>query len=257
MLWLPPGEERRYNDGTMILTINAICDLTERQRFDQLVLPRLRRLAPADFSIYHLLDDPFPEDLDGLSHLLLSGSELSATEDHSRDAELLELIRRFVDSGKPVLGICFGHQMLARALVGDAVCRRAATPEFGWNKLSEIVVNPLFAGLAQIVSIHSHYDEVFDLGDEFTVLASTPECAVQAFQYRQLPVWGVQFHPELGYREGQRMLRRSLESEPRAAELAGSDLVSPEQADENSLILKNFFEAKAVRVNPSRAQDQR
>lgn len=232
----------------MILTINAIRDAGERQRFDQTVVPRLRELAPVDVSICHLLEDPFPEDLGAFSHLLLSGSELSAAERNPRDEELKTLIRSFVDSGRPVLGICYGHQMLARALAGDEVCRRADVPEFGWKRLLELVPNPLFGGLAEVVTMHSHYDEVTGLGPDFTVLARTKDCAVQAFQYRQQPVWGVQFHPELGYEEGQRMLRNNLESEPRAAELAGDDLESPEQADANLRLLQSFLEAKPARV---------
>ena len=232
----------------MILTINAIRDTGERQRFDEIVVPRLRELAQADFSLCHLLEDPFPEDLEAFSHLLLSGSELSAAERNPRDEELKTLIRDFVESGKPVLGICYGHQMLARALAGDEVCRRAAVPEFGWKRLQELVPNPLFGGLEEVVTMHSHYDEVFGLGADFTVLARTEHCAVQAFQYRQQPVWGVQFHPELGYEEGQRMLRNNLESEPRAAELAGNDLESSGQAEANLRLLEAFLTAAPARI---------
>ncbi len=232
----------------MILTVNAIDDDANRQRFDRVVLPRLRAVASADFDVVHLASDPFPENLGAHSHLLLSGSELSAAEQGPRDDELFELIRGFVTAGKPVLGICYGHQMLARALAGDRVCRRAATPEFGWKRLRSVVANPLFAGLERIVAIHSHYDEVSALGDDFTVLAATAECAVQAFQYRRLPVWGVQFHPELGYEEGQRMLERNRSTEPLAPELAGDDLETPEQAEQNLLICKNFFHAQAARI---------
>ncbi len=232
----------------MILTINAIRDAAERQRFDRVVLSRLRTVAPVDFAVLHLLSDPLPADPGTHSHLLISGSELSAAEEGPRDGELLELIRGFVLAGKPVLGICYGHQMLARALAGDQVCRRAGTPEFGWKRLRSVVANPLFAGLDRIVTIHSHYDEVRALGGDFNVLAATAECPVQAFQYRQLPVWGVQFHPELGYHEGQRMLRSNLETEPLAPELAGDDLETPEQAEQNLVICKNFFHAQAVRI---------
>lgn len=232
----------------MILTINSIRDLTERQRFDRVVLARLGELAAVDFSVCHLLGDPFPQDLGGYSHLLISGSELSAAEINPRDEELIALIRAFVVQGKPVLGICYGHQMVARALTNTGGCRRAAVPEFGWKRLRSVVANPLFAGLEEIVTMHSHYDEVFGLEDDFQVLAATEECAVQAFQYRQLPVWGVQFHPELGYDEGQRMLRSNLETEAQAPALAGDDLASPAQAEENLLILQNFFRAQAVRA---------
>lgn len=76
-------------------------------------------------------------------------------------------------------------------------------------------------------------------------------------RHRRLPVWGVTSprrgangisHPELGYHEGQRMLERNLVTEPLAPELAGDDLEAPEQAEQNLVILKNFFHAQAARI---------
>ena len=229
----------------MFLVVNAIRDPREAERFDEVVLTGL--LSPRDFVVRRLsASGPLPENLGSYSRLLVSGSELSAAERNPRDAELEELFRAFVVAGKPVLGICYGFQMLARALTRSPVCRRAAVPEFGWKALRIRAANPLFAGLNRIVPIHSHYDEVFDLGPDFTVLASTADCEIQAAQYRDLPVWGVQFHPELGFKEGERMLENNLESEPLARELAGRELESAEQADANLTIVENFLRARAV-----------
>ena len=232
----------------MILCINAIRNPEERRQFDTLVVPRLLTVAPADFDVVHLVEHPLPDDLAPYSHLLISGSELSAAERYPTDDGLLRTIRGFVDASKPVLGICYGHQMVARALLGDAACRRAAVPEFGWKRLRNLQPNPLFDGLDDVVTIHSHYDEVTGLDDRFEVLASTDDCTVQAFQVRGLPVWGVQFHPELDHAGGERMLRSNLDSEPRAAALAGNDLDRPEQADANLRMFANFFRAQAVRA---------
>ncbi len=78
-----------------------------------------------------------------------------------------------------------------------------------------------------------------------------------AARYRRLPVWGGTSprrwangipHPELGYHEGQRMLSSNLETEPLAPELAGDELETPEQAEQNLVICKNFFHAQAARV---------
>lgn len=240
----------------MILTLNAIRDADERRRFDEVVLPRLRPLSSEDFEVRHLLTDSLPETSAGLSRLLISGSELSASQGSPWDDATLHLICAFVAAGKPVFGICWGHQMIARALAGDDICRRAAVPEFGWKRLIAVVEDPLFAGLedrADIVTMHSHYDEVRDLGGDFTILASTDDCRIQAFRYRDLPVWGVQFHPELGFEEGRRMLRRNLESESRAKELAGADLPGEdaggrEQAEANLGMLASFLTARPAEV---------
>ena len=182
---------------TVILTVNCIVDPREREAFNRRVSPWLAEVAGGTartVSLDELTDVGPGEDV---SHVVISGSELSAARRHDTDEALLDLVRRLVDAGRPVLGICYGHQMIARALVDDAACRRAAVPEFGFKTLT-LAANPLFDGIETLVPVHSHYDEVCALPeDRFEIIASTDDCAVQAFQVRECPVWGVQFHPEL------------------------------------------------------------
>lgn len=222
----------------MALVINCIADAGERRRFDEVVLPRLLPLAPEGSAIRHLLAPGPLDDGGDHSHLLLSGSELSAASVNERDGELCDLIRAFARAGKPILGICYGHQMVARALGGR--CRRAAVPEFGWKRLT-IRSNPLFAGVDELVPVHSHYDEVCDLPPSFECIASTDDCAVQAFQVKGRPAWGVQFHPELSYAEGRRMLRSNLETEPDAQRLYVDHLRDPAQVEDHLTLFRNFF----------------
>lgn len=144
--------------------------------------------------------------VEGYTHLILSGSEASTTEAQPWDKPLAELVRRFVAAGRPVLGICYGHQFLAKALAGPGHVRRAEKPEFGWLR-PRMAASQLFQGLVEPEFMVCHYDEVCDLPAEFRVLASSEACAVHAFQYRDLPVWGVQFHPEYGPAEAEPIFR--------------------------------------------------
>ncbi|MEM7353998.1 MAG: hypothetical protein AAF657_24565, partial [Acidobacteriota bacterium] len=98
---------------------------------------------------------------------------------------------------------------------------------------------------------HSHFDEVFDLPPTFDVIASTDACTVQAFQVRDRPVWGMQFHPELSYDEGQRMAASNLESEPEARRLAVDDLRDPAQVEDQLRIFRNFFAADGTVNKPA------
>ncbi len=224
----------------MVLVVNCIVDADERRRFDQVVLPRLQPLTPAPFAVRHLLASEALDDGGDHDHLLLSGSELSAARDNQRDGELCELIQAFVTAGKPILGICYGHQMLARVL--GARCRRAAVPEFGWKRV-EALANPLFDGLDELVPMHSHYDEIHDLPAECEVTAWTNDCAVQAFQMRDRPIWGVQFHPELSFEEGRRMMEGNLRTEPAARRLMVDELADPARVDDQLRMFANFFAA--------------
>jgi GMP synthase (glutamine-hydrolysing) len=224
----------------MILALNAILDEQPRLRFDEETLPRLRADSLLEARIAYLVDPaPFP-DVDGFSHLLITGSELSASKRHERDEDVYALARGFVEAGKAVLGICWGHQMLAKALVGPHVCRRAARPEFGWRHVS-ILPNPLFAGIDELVSAHSHFDEIFDLPAGFEVIASTPDCAVQGFQLTGRPVWGVQFHPEVTYVEGRAMVQRNLGRDPSIKAYLHDELGDPGRLAATATIFANFF----------------
>ena len=178
-------------------------------------------------------------DPDRFSHLVISGSVASATEVQPWDPDLAALVRRFVDARRPVLGICYGHQFLAKVLAGPEHVRKAARAEFGFLDL-RLAPNPLFRGLPESLVMASHFDEAFDLPGTFSVLAASPDCAVHAFQYRDLPVWGVQFHPEYGAEEGDRIWKEVFCCTPGMIPAAP---LEPRRMDRNRLIFENFAKA--------------
>lgn len=106
----------------------------------------------------------------------------------------------------PVLGICVGHQFLARQFGGRV--RHAAHPEFGRVELSvDAPDHPLFAGLPATLQVwESHNDDVDRVPDGWTALAHSAGCPVQAMAHPTRPIFGVQFHPEVVHTEGGREL---------------------------------------------------
>ncbi len=142
------------------------------------------------------------------SHMILTGSEASIVEREPWvDAEAA-LVREAVSRGTAVLGSCWGHQLLAFALAGEAHVRRAARPEIGWIAIRLDRTSDLLgpAGTAPF-TFSSHFDEVCDLPPGYEVLASTDSCAVEAFRIQGRPVWGLQCHPEIDIPEGIRFFR--------------------------------------------------
>ncbi len=99
----------------------------------------------------------------------------------------LGLLRRAVDADVPVLGICFGGQVLSAAL--GATVERAAEAEVGWVEITTTEPDLIASG----PWLEWHIDR-FDAPDGAEVLATTPAC-VQA--YRLGPHLGLQFHPEI------------------------------------------------------------
>ncbi len=152
--------------------------------------------------------DPMVE-LDGFTHLIVTGSEASVLDHAAWFDPAQEAIRDAVARGLPVLGSCFGHQLVVRALHGPAHLRRSAQPELGWFPVE--VTGPDAKGplgnTSPIWMFCFHFDEVFDLAPPYRVLAQTADCAVHAYRYGDAPVWGVQGHPEISPNEGEALLR--------------------------------------------------
>ncbi len=224
----------------MSLIANLIIDEKAGARFDEVVVPRLAGFSEGPVSVVHLSDPAPLPDPSGHRHVVLSGSELSAAAGAPRDAELVRFIRRAAFSGAAILGICYGHQMIARALAADTACRKAETPEFGWRRLT-LLPNPLFDGIDELVSAQFHHDEVVDLPEGFEVIASTPGCAVQGFQVSDRPIWGVQFHPEVTFDRGEGMFARNVARDERARANFANELEDPAALEKNDLIFRNFF----------------
>ncbi|MEZ4653914.1 MAG: gamma-glutamyl-gamma-aminobutyrate hydrolase family protein [Candidatus Eisenbacteria bacterium] len=142
------------------------------------------------------------------SHLILSGSAHSILDDHDFVGPTEIAVRSAHARGAPIFGICYGSQMVVRALLGrEHVRHNPAGIEVGW--LPTEVLNESggwFAGLPRpFHTWHSHYDEVLDLPADFTILAKTAKCAIQAWESRSRRLFGTQFHPEMDLDEGNRV----------------------------------------------------
>ena len=97
----------------------------------------------------------------------------------------------------PILGICAGHQFMARHYGGNA--GEAPKPEFGAATISLVGDGgPLFQGTPSHQTVwESHNDEVTTTPPGFTVIAESESCRVQAMQNEELDRFGLQFHPEV------------------------------------------------------------
>jgi len=232
----------------MILIVNCNPKPEVQEWFARAVVPRLEEIAGRPAQVVNLdqLEGFVPDP--GCSHVVISGSELSAVSRNPNDDALIALIRRFIDQNRVVLGICYGHQMVARALVDDGVCRSAAIPEYGFKRVT-LFPNSLFAGIDTLTPVHAHNDEVIGLPEErFEVIASTDHCEVQAWQLRGRTVWGVQFHPELDERLGRQLLGRCLETEDRAREVFVDQLEESAHVEAGRRLFENFFQTRPIAV---------
>lgn len=153
-----------------------------------------------------ILPNTTPFDALDADGVVLSGGALSL----EGTAAPLGSVAEWIDRAEmPVLGICVGHHFLGRHF-GGTVTRGA--PEFGRVALTvDRPDHPLFRNLpAQLSVWASHNDQVVELPPEWTGLAHSSDCAVEAMAHPNRPIFGVQFHPEVEHTEGGREIFRNF-----------------------------------------------
>ncbi len=183
-------------------------------------LGRLARKSPGvTIHVRRAPQEDLPRDLALFDRIIVSGSKTSVLEEAPWIEKLDDLIQRCLDQGKPLLGICYGHQALVRVLGGKQLLRRTDTGEFGWARIKLTAspeASPLTRGLPR--EFHSfawHYDEVVSLPRGMRNLATSRDCAIQACQLEDRPVYGLQFHPERAPEDGQSSLDRLKKEKPK------------------------------------------
>ena len=127
--------------------------------------------------------------------LILSGGPLSVYEEGSPklDLKLLEL-------NLPMLGICYGHQLIAYSLGGRV--ESLGRGEYGVTYAYIDDPDDILEGLSGVEKVWmSHGDTVTQLPEGFKVLAHTELCPIAAFKHLERPIYGVQWHPEVVHTE--------------------------------------------------------
>ncbi len=148
----------------------------------------------------------------GVSRIILSGGPSSVyTDPPNLSSEICARIR----DGRlrlPLLGICYGHQMIAHAW--GAKVGKGASAEYGMCDIEVQDEDVLFRGVPKRFRAWvSHFDQAAEVPAGFAGLAHSDACAVEAMRHEKLPVYGVQFHPEVWHTEhGETILRNFLEA---------------------------------------------
>jgi GMP synthase (glutamine-hydrolysing) len=143
--------------------------------------------------------------LPGRKGVVISGGPKSV---YAQDA--IHCPRELFDRHVPLLGICYGHQLMAHALGG--VIRPGTYREFGEARLKVLGQDTILRGVEDHAVVWmSHGDEVVSPPADFEVLGETEHCRVAAMANSRRTMFGLQFHPEVTHtRQGGRILRNFL-----------------------------------------------
>jgi GMP synthase (glutamine-hydrolysing) len=137
--------------------------------------------------------------------LIISGGPNSVYEPGSPSAD-----PGIFSSGPAVLGICYGHQLMAHLLGGEV--QKGEKGEFGLARLEVCSHDPLFEGVHSNQQVWmSHRDTVHRVPEGFRLLGKTETCQVAAMGHSRQKLYGVQFHPEVVHtRQGKEILANFL-----------------------------------------------
>jgi GMP synthase (glutamine-hydrolysing) len=168
--------------------------------FHQMFLEQLGELG-VDARVVQAHKDEALPNVDDVDVLLVTGSPYSVTERQPWAERTSQLLGEAISSNKWVLGVCYGHQLLAHAL-GGTVEKNPNGYEVGTINVELTEAgksDPLFSQISRgepTLAFHStHSDAVVRAPSHARVLASTRSTEVQAFAVGER-AWGVQFHPE-------------------------------------------------------------
>ncbi len=157
-------------------------------QYAHLIANRIRRLGV--YSEIHDAETP-AEELKKYKGIIFSGGPQSVYDYNSPQCD-----RKILDLGIPILGICYGHQLLVHMLGTKVVSGNVK--EFGAATLTVAKPEGLFKGLKPVEQVWmSHGDQVETLPADFEVIGSTPDCNYAAIANFKKNIYGTQFHLEV------------------------------------------------------------
>ena len=123
--------------------------------------------------------------------IILTGGPNSVYDENS-----MTISEEIFNLGIPILGICYGHQLMTHKLGGQV--KTGTIKEYGKTDIEFDVKSTLFQGLDEKSTVWmSHQDEVVAVPEGFSVVATTRDCKVAAMENNERKLYGLQFHPEV------------------------------------------------------------
>jgi len=196
-----------------------------------------RREVDANLVEYNVTEGDLPESF-AFDGCILTGSRASVYWDEPWIADLKRWVGDAIETGMPVLGVCYGHQLLADVLGGTVA--DMGEYEIGYRGIEQVGDSPLFEGIDdRFTAFTTHSDYVADLPPDAELLAEN-EYGVHAFQ--RGTVFAVQFHPEYDMETARTITRGKdqLSAERREQVLDGIDEDNYAAACRTKALFENF-----------------
>jgi GMP synthase-like glutamine amidotransferase len=188
------------------------------------------RIPNVEFDVVSVVNGetlPSPGDYAGY---VIMGSKFSVYDELPWILPLLDFAAEVAYQQIPQVGVCFGHQLMAKALGGQV-----APASTGWRLGNEVyrVSDPYSERTDEVVAFSYHQDQVLAPPQDVAVIVSGDDCAYGGFIYEKTPGFSVQFHPEFRPSFLRELVAATSERlpDPNLARLAMVDLERPTNSD--------------------------
>jgi GMP synthase (glutamine-hydrolysing) len=167
------------------------------------ILDKVRKLG-VDAELVHIdsLSEPISSQY---THIIVGGAPILLTEVDPKP--YLFKFHFLSTTTVPVLGICFGHQILGM-LHGSTVSK--CTEDRDWQQISIVAQSKLFDKIESQQRFKEDHCESISCPEGFQVIASSGICDVEAMQHNDKNLYGVQFHPEVSGEAGEKLFHNFL-----------------------------------------------
>lgn len=138
--------------------------------------------------------------------VVISGAPILLTEENPD--KYLKMSEQIKNTNIPVLGICFGHQLIGLHFNAEI---KKCTEDRNWQKIHFFRDTKLNSGFDETMQFKEDHCECITLPENFDLVASSAICEVEMMKHRTKNIFGVQFHPEISDENGKKIFSNFIE----------------------------------------------
>lgn len=216
-----------------VALLNAACGESD------ITFDNFDRVVNATLVDYDVTTGEFPEEND-FDAIIITGSRASVYWDEQWIDNLKEWVAVEIENGTPILGICFGHQLVADVMGGKVIDRGGY--EIGYHRISVTRESDIWFGMpSDFTAFTTHSDEVAELPEGASLIAEN-EYSIQGFESDN--VVGLQFHPEYDRQMAEQLARDKddLDADKRARVLSNITDEAVNRAKTAEQVFDNFID---------------